>query len=397
MSQRRPLALAASIRLSGLVALAIAHCLAGCGRMDDVRAEPDAGAPMPEMDADGPSDALDALETSDAPVPFDDGVEQCGKGPCVTGRTCYVDDCNRATCLADGSWSYTKVCDAAPSCPAAAPDLGDACTLEGRACSYMIACGYAPFVCTGGRWLADGRTCLSCPASEPANGAPCDTSAITSCSYPSGCGGFDRADCGSSGFHVYGACDGCPRVEPLNGSRCAVEELWKTCSYPNACGTQDVGTCVNYHWKVDVQGCTPPGCPVAVPTHGDPCSVPGKTCYWPCDRASCTAAGWEVTENTCEACPLLEPAENDRCAPNTLSCKSSNRCGTTDWWYCNGGYWQLRVEGPCAAPSCPLLAPTVGTACPYPAMTCSYANACGGVDGWVCSGTWQRKSPSSCP
>jgi hypothetical protein len=371
-----------------------AESLADQGTVDtDVDASFEAGD---DVGVDGRPDVGPEVALDGAP---DTAI--CGKGSCTVGTTCSIDACIRATCFADGGWSFANVCvDAAPTCPSTQPSDGTPCPSEGISCGYPMACGTTSATCTLGVWRLKVPACppgTGCPAAEPANGTPCDPNASTVCGYPSACGTTEPVLCDPSlkAWHSFPNCGGCPLTEPLNGSACSPISSTSTCTWPNACGGKDVAQCASYHWQIDTGGCTPAGCPATVPKLGDACANVGKACYWPCDKALCATTGWVPTNNTCGVCPAAEPADGAACAPGGLSCKWSNACGGTDSGWCNATNWNIAL-GPCTTPSCPASAPPVGSACTS-SLGCRYSNGCGAIDDYVCSvGTWQKKGTTAC-
>lgn len=177
-----------------------------------------------------------------------------------------------------------------PACPATLPKFGDACSEEGKSCSY----GYSTdecmnpisSLCVRGQWQTTASSCnpppppIKCPVSEPFDGATC--SSWGTCSYPDKCpsapaGEMRIYDCSGSwhleevGSPTYVA--SCPGTPPANGAPCeCAGHLPPSCDYDDCGGYPTTSAkCdpATRTWSVMRTSCNPPAVDASPPDAWD--------------------------------------------------------------------------------------------------------------------------------
>jgi hypothetical protein len=206
------------------------------------------------------------------------------EGPCKVELSCDAES---------GAWqSQTTSCaPMAKECWSA--QEGDVCAVVGDGCGESPGpCALGFFNTCGPDHLwhssSGGDTCCSldgpCPASEPADGSPCDPcSGPPSCNYPGTCGG-DVAICGSEGqWHIgIGECppppppDYCTSNNTQSACETDPECRWLT----PGCGPETPLWSAGCFTKTD---CAPDSC--------DPSQICQTFSYDPCFEKGCDACG----------------------------------------------------------------------------------------------------------
>jgi hypothetical protein len=148
-----------------------------------------------------------------------------------------------------------------PDCPAAVPVEGSPCQpLTGLGiCGYPGACDLDDWTCAGGRWtVTRGRSCTTCPATEPAQGASCAQLGKSRPSYLCAwavTAGYSYGRCYNCHWELVGSLRqaDCPATLPAAGGACSSTGL--DCYYASACHSRDRATCEQGKWQVKPGAC----------------------------------------------------------------------------------------------------------------------------------------------
>jgi hypothetical protein len=125
---------------------------------------------------------------------------------------------------------------------------------------------------TGGAGGLGGSSSHNCPASQPQDGAPCDTA-----DYPDPCQYADAVcRCTPTGWVCESPAD-CPSTMPDDGADCPERGL--QCTYDGV-----TCECTRDGWSCDASN--PAQCPAAQPNDGDSCDTEDLVCDY--DGTSCT-------------------------------------------------------------------------------------------------------------
>ncbi|MGZ3452055.1 MAG: hypothetical protein ACXVEF_20775 [Polyangiales bacterium] len=222
-----------------------------------------------------------------------------------------------ASCIS-GKWHLVAAACASETdrCPPARPVRGTPCPFpDGTFCVYNVSCAGGDWAfCRAGKWDGKYGSCSSsatCPATRPVLGTPCSAPSA-SCTYLNACGVPSYVSCGGGVWTGTEApsCEtdpSCPAIEPAYGAPCTPPKEFKACAWKNACGGVDYGACgwltgKPTSWTIIRPACPATGCPTT-PTEGSACSGT-STCTYPtggdCSLVcTCSSDKWSCKQPPC--------------------------------------------------------------------------------------------------
>ncbi len=308
------------------------------GTTDAVGSDPNASGPANTTTTSGTPtngpEGTDGTEPAVAPNPGFCPDEQPEVGAeCMVGFPAACTYADVGCVCGDGVWD----CYSASDCPAAAPEDGAGCDLNGMACTYDdLNCS-----CD----TTDGWSCTSpCPEAQPGDDVSCRRSPNQGCDYAAGVlavGFMSMADtscaCADGTFVCFTDAN-CPADAPATGASCEFPTL--DCAYEASdCECNADGT-----WECLTD------CPAAFPDDGASCERPEQAVCRYDDAGGLVQGGMGMggaAASTCacsdltftcigqEDCPTDAPSTGAECADlGGLACgyEGSNcTCGDTGW------------------------------------------------------------------